>query len=146
MIVPLLDVGDIFYGSTTKVLLKNLDVLQNRAIRLFHRPPARTDTRQFEERMNLLPLDQWRLLHLMQTARWMAELGTYNAKRKLTTRSHAEGRCNLSIQKPNRSLYQNSFVHRACKGWKSLSTEMHGRLDRKDRNIDKKSLRWKQWN
>lgn len=47
------------------------------------------------------------------------------------------------MKKTSRSLYQNSFLHRACKGWNSLPTELHGKLDKKDRKIDKQKFKMK---
>lgn len=112
------------------------------ALRVICGLPPRADTSQAEVKMNILPLQKRRLLHIMQIGRWIAELEQFNDKRALATRAHAEGRKNLAVQKPNKSLYLRSFFYKACKGWNSLPTGMHIRLD-KDSNNDKHKFKRK---
>lgn len=90
MIMPLLDVGDIFYNSTKKALLKKLDVLQNRALRVIYRLPPRSDMSQVEMKMNILPLHQRRLLHLLQIGRWISSISKFRDHRALCTRAHSD--------------------------------------------------------
>lgn len=81
MIIPLYDIGDILYNSAPKSILKKPNVLQNRAVRIVYRLPPRTNTSLFDVRTNILPLEQRRLLHLLQIARWLSETGLYKEQK-----------------------------------------------------------------
>lgn len=56
MIVPLLDVGVLFYRYSSKKVVNKLQVLQNRALRVIYKLPARTNTDQYHNRANIVTL------------------------------------------------------------------------------------------
>lgn len=125
MILPLFDNGDTFFIATNKSLLDRLDVLQNRAIRTIFRMSRRDNTQKAMEKLRVTPLNQQRLLHLMQLTKWIKEVGTLVDKRQLPTRAHSENRCNLLIMKPRTTLYQKSFLHTGCTIWNTLPSDAH---------------------
>lgn len=72
---PLLDYGDVFYQSPSRGNLDKLRVLRKRAVRTI----ARRENVDSEcEKRNILPLQQRRLLHLLQHGRWIARTGKIN--------------------------------------------------------------------
>lgn len=129
MILPLFDIGDVSYGSASQVLLDKLRVLQNRALRIIFRIHARENTTLAEKKINLMPLEQRRLLHVMQIARWIKEKGVFVDKRRLPTRAHAPNRHMLTVQRPRVTLYQRSFIQKACIAWNKLPTDLHTEKD-----------------
>lgn len=123
--LPLIDVGDVFYESTTKSLLDKLQCLQNRAIRIIYRFEPRANTDKMHQNMKLLKLRDRRMLHLLQLARWISEHEEYCDARNLPTRAHVQGRKNLKIYRPNNYRRQQSCSYKAAKQWHQLPTILH---------------------
>lgn len=63
MIVPLFDVGDVFYDSTNQASLNKLQVLQNRAVRIIMKMPSRSNTTEAHHKLNILSLEESFILH-----------------------------------------------------------------------------------
>lgn len=131
-ILPLMDVGDVFYSSTTKSLLNKLQCMQNRAIRIIHKLEPRSNTDKMHQNMRLLKLDDRRLLHTIQLARWAAEQDEYRDTRELSTRAHMQGRKNLKIYQPNNYRCQRACSFRAAKLWSQLPTILHSNLKKEE--------------
>lgn len=125
MILPLLDVGDVFYHSVGMKYKGRLQALQNRALRVIYRMEHRTNTDQAQKEMGLLALQDRRCLHLIQLACWMEEIPENKDTRKLSTRAHALGRKNIRITKPNNQRYAQSFLYKASSLWNKLPTSAH---------------------
>lgn len=84
----------------------------------------RETTKEAAEKMNIMNLEDRRLLHLYQHARWIVTTGRYEDTRQLRTRSHTSSRYNLWLEAPRKSQFQNSFIYRACNIWNKLPTEV----------------------
>lgn len=125
MVVPIFDIGDVFYSSSCGSYLDRLQVLQNRAIRIISRIPKRESVKAEHEKLNLLLLKDRRKLHLMQLAQWLVSQEEYRDRRMLSTRAHSEGRRLIKVINPNKELVRKSFIYRAAVGWNSLTTEIH---------------------
>lgn len=108
MIIPLFDIGDVFYDSTNATYLKKFQTLQNRAIRIIYRLSS-INTDEFHGKLNILQLSDRRKLHITQLAQWLSQIDTLKGKRNLNTRSHAPGRCNLRLEKTNKNIYYKSI-------------------------------------
>lgn len=96
MILPLYDVGDIFYDSANAAYLNKLQILQNRAVRVLLQLPCRQNTDEAHSKLNLMKLKSRRKLHMIQIAHWMAHQNKYWDLRILKTRAHAEGRKSIT--------------------------------------------------
>lgn len=125
MILPIIDIGDVFYHNANKSSLEKLRVLQNRAIRSVYNMRPRENTDQAEKKLNLLKPEKRRQLHVLQLAKWMADSGAHSDNRTLSTRSHAPGRRALTVPHPRKSLFLHSFYYQACKTWNDLPIELH---------------------
>lgn len=138
MILPLFDVGDIFYDSANVSYLNKLQVLQNRATRVLLNLPSRQNTDEAHIKLNLLKLRDRIKLHLIQLAHWMTSKKEFLNSRRLNTRAHVEGRKIITQDTPRRELYCNSFRYKTAKYWNSLPTSIHV-LKHSDK--DKKTLK-----
>lgn len=105
--------------------LRKLQVLQNMALRIVLKLPSRSNTDHAHQKLNIMRLNTRRKLHITQLAQWLAGHDRYRDKRCLSTRSHAEGRRNIKIMKPNKNVFQKSFIYKAAENWNSLSREAH---------------------
>lgn len=124
-ILPLLDVGDVFYDCTTKSLLDKLQCLQNRAIRIIYRLGSRDNTDKMHSDMKILKLRDRRLLHILQLARWVSDKDENCNTRDLLTRAHEQGRKNLLTYRPNKRRCQQSCSYKAARLWNQLPTILH---------------------
>lgn len=125
MVVPILDISDVFYASACGSYLDRLQVLQNQVIRIINKVPKRESVNADHGKLNLLFLRERRKLHLMQLAQWMVGLEEFNDQRNLSTRAHGEGRHSMKVINPNKELVRKSFLYRAAVGWNSLTTEIY---------------------
>lgn len=125
MIIPIMDIGDVFYSSASKLMLNKLRVLQNRVIRLALGLKPRENVDELQKSNNILPTGKRRALHIYQTAKWLADSNEYQDDRQLSTRSHAIGRRPLRVEKPQKTIYQKSFIYQASVLWNNLDTELH---------------------
>lgn len=125
MILPIIDYGDVFYLSASSQLLNRLRVLLNKAMRIVAKTGGRENTDAIAKRLNIQPLEDRRLCHLLQLARWMSLTGKCPDTRSLSTRSHAEMRKNMGVEAPKKSLFLKSYVYRACNHWNDLPTNLH---------------------
>lgn len=67
MILPIIDYADIFYHNRNIGLLKKFQTVQNR-IRIVSKLPRLTNTESEGKRLELLPLDIRRSIHIIQFA------------------------------------------------------------------------------
>lgn len=114
MILPLFDIGNVFYIGACQQSLSRLRVLQNKALRIIFRIDPRESTLWAMNKIKIMPLDQRRALHVIQLIKWIKECGTLEDKRNLPTRAHATDRKMLIVNRPRTVLYQRSFIYRAC--------------------------------
>lgn len=124
MILPLLDYRDVFYPSASGQLLNKLRVLMNKALRIVAKVGCRENTDAIAKRLGMQTLEDRRLCHLLQLARWMSLTGKCVDHRKFNTRSHADLRRNMWVEAPRKSLFHISFVYKACEQWNGLPTEI----------------------
>lgn len=68
MILPIMDYADIFYHNKNSGLLKKFQTIQNRCIRIISKLPRLTNTEDEERRLELLPLNTRRAIHIIQFA------------------------------------------------------------------------------
>lgn len=125
MILPFLDISDIFYNSASKSYLSRLQVLQNHAIRIIQRLPTRQNTDEEHNKLHLLKLDQRRKLHILQHANWTAHNGNFSDNRRLPTRAHDPDRKMMIVIKPDKTKFQKSFLFMVTHYWNQLSTVIH---------------------
>lgn len=122
MVLPLRDVGDIFYQCTTKKLLDKLQVLQNRALCIIFKLPSRTNMDVFHLSTGLLFLVNRRKLHSLQLANWLATDASHVVRHDLPTRSHAKDRRNQWVERPNKTKYLNSMAYLIPLLWNNFPT------------------------
>lgn len=125
MILPLLDVGDIFYHGASQVLINEVESLQKPAIRIALSLPRMASVQNELGRYNLLTLEKRRKVRLAQLARWMAKKTKYHIQTSGSTRSHANNRMNLKVIYPRKNKVQRSFLYQSTNLWNSLPTYLH---------------------
>lgn len=126
MILPLLDVGDVFYHGANQTQLNKIELLQKRAIRIVSGLPRLASVQEEIVRHKVLPLWKRRKLHLAQLARWMAGKSKYLDVRPGNTRSHAENRIKLNVIYPRKSKIKKSFLYQSVTIWNDLPTYLNG--------------------
>lgn len=69
MILPMIDIGDVFYHSANKSSINKLCVLQKRAIRTVYKKSPQENTDLAVTKLKLLAPGIRRLLHIFQIAK-----------------------------------------------------------------------------
>lgn len=100
-------------------------MLQNRALWIIFKLPARTNTDIHHGIGNIMLLENRRKLHSYQMAQWMASLQDHVGRHDLPTRSHAVGRRNLIIERPRNVKYLNSIAYQLPHLWNDPPTIAH---------------------
>lgn len=124
-ILPLIDVGDQFYDCTPKSYLSRLQSLQNRALRIIYRLGPRENTSAYQEKMNLLQLEDRRSLRILQLMDWLVDQPGNRDDKILHTRSHENGKRPIKLMCPKKETYKRSFVYKGGRLWNTLPVTAH---------------------
>lgn len=123
-------------------LLKKLQALQNRSIRIICKPSSRENTENEEKQLDLIPLQFRRALHLVQLT-WstnnlvdkhtdLIRLKSSNVNFVGTrTRSQDLLQKQIDLFRPNKSLIEKSVSYTSRKAWNTLPTWAHQSPDKK---------------
>ena len=121
MIVPVIDYGDIIYGAAGKVKLDDLQVHQNKCLRICNRNPPLLNRVQLHQKYNVLPLSLRRELHMTKFAFKRSLLPAYVDNRQIYTRAH-DNRL-LKTFFTRRTKVQKSVAYQCASLWNALESE-----------------------
>lgn len=137
MILPVIDYGDIFYHNTNASLLKKLQVIQNKCMRIISRLPRLANTVGEERKLDLVPLCE-RSLHIIQFAYELVinqsnVLEKYHLEStpdRIITRSQDPGRKQITMFRPTKSLIKKSISYTMRNPGMKLPTVAHPCADK----------------
>ena len=121
MICPVFDYGDIIYGAAGKTKLDDLQVHQNKCLRICNREPPLLNRVQLHQKYKVLPLNLKRELHMTKFAFKRSLLPEFVDDRQIHTRAH-DSRL-LKTFFTRRTKVQGSVEYRCAALWNSLETK-----------------------
>lgn len=141
MILPIMDYADIFYHNKNSVLLKKLQIIQNRCIRIISKLPRLTNTENEEKRLDLLSLGVRRAIHIIQFASDIVQKqqnllmapsnsNSNNIGTRTQTRSQNPDRNQMAMFRPKKGLVEKSISYTLRKAWNALPTWAHQTADK----------------
>lgn len=141
MILPIFDYADIFYHNKNMSLLKKFQTVQNRCIRIISKLPRLTNTETEESRLELLPLEVRRAIHIIQFASDIvykqpnltiaqANTGTVISETRTQTRSQNPDRHQMTMFRPKKTIVERSISYTLRKAWNALPTWAHQNADK----------------
>lgn len=141
MILPIIDYADIFYHNKNASLLKKFQIIQNRCIRIISQLPRISNTEDEEKKLDLLPLNTRRAVHVLQFASDIvskqpelmsdSNSGLSNKNPGALTRSQNPNRKQMTMFRPNKSITEKSISYTLRKSWNALPTWAHDQADKK---------------
>lgn len=133
MILPVMDYSDIFYHHQNAKLVRKLQTLQNRAIRVISRLSRLTNTEDEERKLGLLPLSVRRAQHILLFAfeirNSMPHLTVLfdddRNQTKMFTRHYNPDRNQFKMFRPAKTLIQKSISYVLRSTWNALPSQIH---------------------
>lgn len=127
MLLPIFDYGDLFYNYCSVKLLRKLQILQNRSIRLICGVNKTTNTYSLQAELGLLPLEYRRNFHTIQFAHCLScnsNLIELNRQRTIT-RLNNPNRRQFKMLRPTKAVIEKGVSFRIRKAWNNLPTQVH---------------------
>lgn len=112
MLLHIFYYGDLFYNCCSVKLLRKLQVLQNKSIRLISCIGGRTNTDSLHNDLGLLPLEQRRIYHSILFAHCLSyntDLIERNQQRTFT-RVNNPNRRQFKVFRPIKSLIEKGVI------------------------------------
>ena len=119
-ILPYFDYGDIFYMDTHARVLKKLQVLQNRALRICLRSQPRESRDVLHREAGLPLLENRRFTHLRNFMYARKDNGDYVDTNVNSTRAHDAVRFKIELAKSK--TFERSIYYKGAKEWNSLDS------------------------
>lgn len=139
MILSILDYADLFYHYKNPGLLKKLQSIPNRTIRIISKLPRITNTENEERRLELLPLNTRRAIQIVQYASdivykqpnlTMTLSNSTAVNTGTVTRSQNPHRTQMKMFRPKKGIFERSISYTLRKAWNALPTWAHQTADK----------------
>lgn len=123
MILPMLDIGDIYYQSANKDILNSLQSLQNKCLRTIYYNKKWPGTLEAHKNINIFMTDSRRKLNLLKNAHTDSYKPS-NIKEIAPRTLRSNRRVLLKTEMAKIKLYEKSHIYRSRKIWNQLSEEI----------------------
>lgn len=120
MIAPVIDYGDIIYAAANKTKLDELQVQQNKCLRICNRRPPLLNRVQLHKKYKVLPLRLKRELHMTKFAFKRSMDQKFVDERPIHTRAH-DGRL-LRTFFTRRAKVQKGVEYQCASMWNALES------------------------
>ena len=121
MILPVLEYGDVAYDNTDTNLLKKLQVLQNRALRICLNRQEHIPTVILHRECKIAKLESRRIAHLRMFMFKQLNNELIVNRRNVFTRAHDAPLFITSTVRPNNEKYKRNIYYKGALKWNELS-------------------------